>query len=61
MTHCREAESADKLWAIVGKPTLTTEPSMKARPEARIVVASTLSGCATGAAGFVRCAVVVSQ
>src|SRR6187402_1704777 len=30
---------------MAGRPTLTTDPSMKARLEARMVVASTIRGC----------------
>ena len=36
---------------MAGNPTLTTDPSMKARLEARMVVANIQRECATGIAG----------
>src|SRR5258706_2232101 len=45
ITHCRVALSAPKEARIAGKPTLTTEPSTKARLEARIGVAKLRLGC----------------
>src|SRR6266853_1170941 len=44
MIHCNPAASAARLCPIAESPTLTTEPSIKARLEARMVVASTICG-----------------
>src|SRR6266436_3898738 len=44
MIHCNPAASAARLCPIAESPTLTTEPSIKARLEARMVVASTSCG-----------------
>src|SRR5450755_1048413 len=46
MSQAIEAPSAPRLRSIAGRPTLTTEPSMKARLEPRIVAASVPDGCA---------------
>ena len=45
MIHCSEPESALKFCAIADKATLTTEPSTKARLEARIVAVRIRLGC----------------
>jgi hypothetical protein len=44
ITHCTSAVAASKLRPIAGKATLSTEPSMNDRLEARMVVASTSRG-----------------
>jgi hypothetical protein len=44
ITHGRCSAPAWKVALIAGKPTLTTDPSMKARLEARMVVARTSVG-----------------
>src|ERR1051325_1863002 len=45
ITHCTSAVAAWKLVPIAGSATLSTEPSMKARLEARMQVARTRRGC----------------
>jgi hypothetical protein len=42
--HCSAPASAERPRPIAGSPTLTTEPLMKARLDARIAVASTRLG-----------------
>jgi hypothetical protein len=44
ITHWRSSAPAWNVAPIAGKPTLTTELSMKARLEARMVVARTSLG-----------------
>src|SRR5579859_3061758 len=46
MTHCRSPPPALNVAPIADKPTLTTDPSMNASPEARMVVVSTQLGLA---------------
>ena len=46
MTHCRSTASALKLRPTAGSPTFTTELSMKAKLDAKIVVAITSRGWA---------------
>src|ERR1700761_8007787 len=45
MTHCRPAALPPSALPIAGKATLVTEPSTKARLDARMQVASTQFGC----------------
>src|SRR5258708_9005238 len=47
MTQGSAPGSADRLRPITGRPTLTTDPSTKARLEARMVAARTSCGFAT--------------
>jgi hypothetical protein len=49
MSHGSATASADRLRPITGSPTLTTDPSTKARLDARIVAAKTSCGFATAA------------
>ena len=52
ITHCTSAVAASKLRPIAGKATLSTEPSMKARLEARMQVARIRRGCFVPARHF---------
>ena len=54
ITHCTSAVRASKLCPIAGRATFSTEPSMKARLEARMQVARIEAGMARLAAALAR-------
>ena len=61
ITHWRSLASAFRVWPIAGRPTFTTEPSIMARLEARMVVIRTSLGRFTVDAGEAPMATAASH
>ena len=61
MTHCSAPASALKFFARVGRATFTTDPSTKAKADARIVVIRTRFGCVTVGEALAQCAAAESH